>query len=87
MMSSLLLQAALSERNCNDDLAPCCDNRPPEFAGWNRRMPSSATRAEEGFHPLEGLEDFWLATEAYIFGYPLVTMEMTRRVITNVAAA
>ncbi|MGE0628345.1 MAG: DUF1254 domain-containing protein [Hyphomicrobiaceae bacterium] len=32
----------------------------------------------------EGLEDFWLATDAYIFGYPLVTMEMTRRVITNV---
>jgi hypothetical protein len=33
----------------------------------------------------EGLEDFWLATDAYIFGYPLVTMELTRRVITNVA--
>lgn len=33
----------------------------------------------------EGLEDFWLATDAYIFGYPLVTMEMTRRVFTNVA--
>jgi hypothetical protein len=34
----------------------------------------------------EGLEDFILATDAYIFGYPLVTMEMTRRVISNVAA-
>src|SRR5262249_53972810 len=33
----------------------------------------------------EGLEDFWLATDAYVFGYPLVTMEMTRRVVTNVA--
>jgi hypothetical protein len=33
----------------------------------------------------EGLEDFWLATDAYIFGYPLVTMEITRRVMTNVA--
>jgi hypothetical protein len=33
-----------------------------------------------------GLEDFWLATDAYIFGYPLVTMEMTRRIMTNVAA-
>ncbi len=32
-----------------------------------------------------GLEDFWLATDAYVFGYPLVTMEMTRRVVTNVA--
>jgi hypothetical protein len=47
----------------------------------------SAPRAEDGFlsGAFEGLEDFWLATDAYIFGYPLVTMEMTRRVITNVA--
>lgn len=43
--------------------------------------------AEQGaFHGLgEGLEEFWLATDAYIFGYPLVTMEMTRRIMTNVA--
>jgi len=34
----------------------------------------------------EGLiGNFWLATDAYIYGYPLVTMEMTRRVFTNVA--
>ncbi len=36
--------------------------------------------------PFTGLEDFWLATDAYVYGYPLVTMEMTRRVITNVTA-
>jgi hypothetical protein len=35
---------------------------------------------------IEGGEEFWLATDAYIYGYPLVTMEMTRRVITNVAS-
>jgi hypothetical protein len=35
---------------------------------------------------IEGSEDFWLATDAYIYGYPLVTMEMTRRVLTNVAS-
>ncbi|MGO4407019.1 DUF1254 domain-containing protein [Bosea sp. RAF48] len=34
----------------------------------------------------EGMEDFWLATDAYIYGYPLVTMEMTRKIVTNVAA-
>ena len=34
----------------------------------------------------EGLEEFALASDAYIFGYPLVTMEMTRRIMTNVAA-
>lgn len=33
----------------------------------------------------EGLEELWLATDAYIYGYPLVTMEMTRRIMTNVA--
>ena len=27
-----------------------------------------------------------IATDAYIYGYPLVTMEMTRRIMTNVAA-
>src|SRR5438552_9680747 len=49
---------------------------------------STISRAELGsFLGIgEGLEDFALATDAYIFGYPLVTMEMTRRVITNVAA-
>lgn len=35
---------------------------------------------------VEGGEEFWLATDAYIYGYPLVTMEMTRRVVTNVPA-
>lgn len=38
------------------------------------------------FHFGEGIEELWLATDAYIYGYPLVTMEMTRRVMTNVAA-
>jgi hypothetical protein len=48
---------------------------------------STVSRAELGsFLGIgEGLEDFILATDAYIYGYPLVTMEMTRRVITNVA--
>ena len=36
---------------------------------------------------VEGLDDFWIATDAYVYGYPLVTMEMTRRVMTNVAQA
>ncbi|MCA3563382.1 MAG: DUF1254 domain-containing protein [Methylocystis sp.] len=49
---------------------------------------SNVSRAELGsfLHIGEGMEDFFLATDAYIFGYPLITMEMTRRVITNVAA-
>jgi hypothetical protein len=41
----------------------------------------------QGLQLFAGVEDFWLASEAYVFGYPLVTMEITRRVMTNVAAA
>jgi hypothetical protein len=49
---------------------------------------SSTAKAADGMlgDMTEGFEDFALAIEAYTFGYPLVTMEMTRRVITNVAA-
>jgi hypothetical protein len=32
---------------------------------------------------IEGAEDFRAASDAYVCGYPLVTMEMTRRVLTN----
>jgi len=46
----------------------------------------SAARAGDGFAPLEGLEDLGVATDAYVYGYPLVTMELTRRVMTNVAS-
>src|SRR5580698_73873 len=50
---------------------------------------SVSTTAPAGLGELthlgEGLEDFWLATDAYIYGYPLVTMETTRRIMTNVA--
>jgi len=50
---------------------------------------SSASAEYEGplLRLVEGGEDFWLATDAYIYGYPLVTMEMTRRIMTNVATA
>jgi hypothetical protein len=49
---------------------------------------SSTTEAADGVFGdiMEGTDEFALAVEAYTFGYPLVTMEMTRRVVTNVAA-
>src|SRR5688572_12262217 len=34
---------------------------------------------------IESKDEFALAVEAYTYAYPLVTMEMTRRVVTNVA--
>ena len=46
-------------------------------------LPSTGAHAQEGVPILGGLEEFWLATDAYIYGYPLVTMEYTRRALTN----
>ncbi|MCP4619228.1 MAG: DUF1254 domain-containing protein, partial [Bradyrhizobium sp.] len=33
----------------------------------------------------DGIDDFLVAQDAYIYGYPLVTMEYTRRIMTNEA--
>lgn len=48
------------------------------------------TRASAFDGPIEDLventDEFALASDAYVFGYPLVTMEMTRRIVTNVAS-
>ncbi len=56
------------------------------FAGMATGSVARADLGGDLLVPVEGLEEFWLATDAYIYGYPLVTMEMTRRVLTNVAA-
>lgn len=47
--------------------------------------PSFANAADGPFANLfaDG-EEFAIASDAYVYGYPLVTMEMTRRIITNV---
>ncbi len=44
---------------------------------------STVVATQDGAKEQEALA---IGTEAYIFGYPLVTMEMTRRVISNVPA-
>jgi hypothetical protein len=55
------------------------------LAGSAFSVAARANIRENLLADVEGLEDFWLATDAYIYGYPLVTMEMTRRVLTNIA--
>src|SRR3954471_16862868 len=54
--------------------------------GATALRPAQAAWDDPVLRDVEGLEDILPAVEAYIYGYPLVTMEMTRRVITNVAA-
>jgi len=46
----------------------------------------SRASAQEAAAPLSADEATAIATDAYIYGYPLVTVEMTRRVTTNAAA-
>src|SRR5262245_62785638 len=46
---------------------------------------ASQPQAAKEPHPTMGRAALKTATDAYIYGYPLVTMEMTRRVMTNVA--
>jgi hypothetical protein len=48
--------------------------------------PSKKKEAPPSMDQAREAEVLALGTEAYIYGYPLVTMEMTRRVMTNVAA-
>ena len=53
-------------------------------------LPISRARATEQDAPIIGsqaaADPLELAIDAYIYGYPLVTMELTRRVLTNVVA-
>ena len=56
------------------------------LAAGSNVMPAAAADGLIADLP-EGLDEFALAVEAYIYAYPLVTMEMTRRVITNVTEA
>lgn len=46
---------------------------------------AQAPAAAPAASPLTAAEAQTLGTDAYIYGYPLVTMEMTRRVMTNVS--
>jgi hypothetical protein len=45
----------------------------------------SRATAQPAPAPLSADEATAIGTDAYIFGYPLVTMEYSRRVLTNVA--
>ena len=57
-------------------------------AGLSALGPSALRAQLDGpfMQTVEGGEEFLIASDAYVFGYPLVTMEMTRRIITNVAS-
>lgn len=45
----------------------------------------SRASAQQAAAPLSADEATAIATDAYVYGYPLVTVELTRRVITNAA--
>ncbi len=55
-----------------------------EKPGTPAPAPQAAAPGAPGPDQAKEQEAFDLGVEAYIYGYPLVTMEMTRRVLTNV---
>ncbi|HEV7260651.1 MAG TPA: DUF1254 domain-containing protein [Bosea sp. (in: a-proteobacteria)] len=65
--------------------------RSAAFGGLSLAAGAGLATAASGWDGLivdavDNVEAFKIASDAYVYGYPLVTMEMTRRVITNVAA-
>jgi hypothetical protein len=61
-------------------LAAC--SKPPPAPQARPTMPPADAAGKEAAREKEVLE---AAVDAYVYGYPLVTMELTRRVMTNVA--
>ena len=55
------------------------------FVGIFSLINSPVARSADGTVSVGEPEALQIGMEAYIYGYPLVTMEMTRRVMTNVA--
>jgi hypothetical protein len=65
--------------------APAVTPSAPDPAVTPSAPAPAAAPATPGPDQAKEQEAFDLGVEAYIYGYPLVTMEMTRRVLTNVA--
>jgi hypothetical protein len=62
--------------------------RTATIGGLSLTAAASFNKSSRADGLMEDMPDaFWTAVDAYTFGYPLVTMEYTRRVVTNVAAA
>src|SRR5258706_9605715 len=56
------------------------------FALYACSQPGGSPPPPAATGPTPAQQNHEAAVDAYVYGYPLVTMEMTRRVLTNVAA-
>jgi hypothetical protein len=64
-------------------LAACGKEEQAKVEKTAEQVAAAAKAAEELAKEAEAVV---VATDAYVYGYPLVTMDMTRRIMTNVAA-
>jgi hypothetical protein len=76
-------------RGCHSRLTIRClaewDSGKPKKQGVDDGLGGMGTRIPAGLRVLFSWPVIF-RRDAYVYGYPLVTMEMTRRVMTNVAA-
>ena len=77
-IASLAMLAACSKKEDTTTVAKVAEQAASDVKA---KAEAAAKEAEALKKEAEALV---LATEAYVYGYPLVTMEMTRRIMTNV---
>jgi hypothetical protein len=81
LLAALIAASLLLAQPCLAQQA----EKPGASAPAPQAAPPGAPAAVPAPDQAKEQEAFDLGVEAYIYGYPLVTMEMTRRVMTNVA--
>ena len=80
-LAALVIAAGLMSA-CGKQQAEDATRKAEQVAAEAKAKVEAEAKAAEA--AAKEAEAFALAAEAYVYGYPLVTMEMTRRVMTNV---
>jgi len=83
--STIVESTPAVDSNKAADTAPAPETLKTPDVASPKKMPVTPKTVAAPTPSLSAKDAFDIATEAYIYGYPLVTMEMTRKVMTNTA--